>query len=676
MKKILFFSLLVFVLAAPAATLAGEPLDLMPMPEKVTLADGQFRLEASFTTMVTGQAHPRLYSAVTRMLRRLSGRTGLFMTQDVITPATAVEYPDLLITCQRPGSVALGEDESYTLAIGPDRIDLSCVTDLGGLRGIETLLQLLQVDETGFYFPALTIQDRPRFPWRGLMIDVARHWMPEDVILRNLDGMAAVKMNVLHLHLTEDQGFRIESKLFPRLHQLGSDGFYFTQEEMKRIIAYADERGIRVIPEFDMPGHTTAWFVGHPELASAPGPYTIERRWGVMDPTMDPTKESTYKLLDRFLGEMARLFPDPYLHIGGDENNGKQWDANPAIQAFKKKNAIKDNHALQAYFNNRLLKILTRHGKRMIGWDEILHPDMPKSIVIQSWRGPQFLAQSARQGYQGILSNGYYIDLIQPASFHYLNDPIPADSALSPLEQGRILGGEATSWAELVTPETVDSRIWPRTAAIAERLWSPADLRDLGSMYNRMEIISRQLEELGLTHIKNYEMMLRRLTAQQDISALRVLTDVIEPVKIYQRHSQGITYYSYSPYTRTVDAARPESMTARSFGSGVDALLLQPSSPEGDRVMNQLAIWQENHARLTETMKKAPAIREMESLSQDLADLATAGLQAAEAIQEGRKLGMEWGSSQQALIERARKPRGQAELMVVEPIARLIKAAE
>ncbi|HOH09114.1 MAG TPA: family 20 glycosylhydrolase, partial [bacterium] len=442
------------------------------------------------------------------------------------------------------------------------------------------------------------------------------------------------------------------------------------------IIAYADERGIRVYPEFDIPGHTTAWFIGHPELASAPGPYSIERRWGVFDPTMDPTKESTYKLLDRFIGEMAALFPDPFFHIGGDENNGKQWNANPAIQAFMKKNNIKDNHSLQAYFNSRLLKIVTKHGKRMVGWDEILHPQMPKNIVIQSWRGPQFMVRSARQGYQGILSNGYYIDLVQPASFHYLNDPVPADSALTPAESALILGGEATSWAELVTPETVDSRIWPRTAVIAERLWSPASVRDLDDMYTRMEVISRQLEELNLTHIRNYEMMLRRLANQQETAPLRVFTDVVEPLKIYKRHSQGVTYYSYSPYTRVVDAARPESMTARSFARKVEAFLTAPSGPEGGEILNQLALWQENHARLIQTIAKAPAIREMESLSRDLADLAAAGLQAAEAIQEGRKLGGEWGAVQKEAIERAKKPRGQTELMVVEPIARLIQAAQ
>ena len=672
--------LLLLLLTIASAFTAELPLDLMPMPEQVTLTAGQYRVDSNFTAMVSGQAAQRLYSATTRMLRRLDGRCGLFFPQDYITINTRVPNPSLSISCQRPGQVRLGEDESYELAITPEKIELRCVTDIGGLRGLETLLQLLQADEKGFYFPAVTIKDKPRFPWRGLLIDVGRHWQPMDVIKRNLDAMAAVKMNVLHFHLTEDQGFRVESKLYPRLHQMGSDGLYFTQEEIKTIIAWADDRGIRVVPEFDMPGHTTSWFVGHPELASAPGPYSIERTWGVMDPAMNPVKESTYQLLDGFLGEMAALFPDPYLHIGGDESEGKHWKANAEIQAFMKANNIPDNHAMQAWFNKRLLQILSKHGKMMIGWDEILHPEMPKNIVIHSWRGPKFLVESARKGYQGILSNGYYIDLCQPADFHYLNDPVPPGSDLTPAEQARILGGEATMWSEVVSWETIDSRIWPRTAAIAERLWSPGSVRDVESMYRRMEILSPQLEELGLLHIKNYDMMLRRLANQQPIEPLKRLADVVEPVKIYERHNQGVTLLSFSPYTRLIDAARPESMTARNFGKLVDAWLANPGAPAAaDAATGAIArmeLWKSNHARLLETMKKAPAIREAEGLSRDLAALATAGLEAGAALQAGKKLGPEWAARHKPLLERAKKPSAHVLLMVAAPLEKLILAAQ
>jgi len=301
----------------------------------------------------------------------------------------------------------LGEDESYSLTVTSSKAQLIAPTTLGVMRGLQTFLQLVQVSPQGFAVPAVTIEDKPRFPWRGLMIDSSRHFMPVEVIERNLDAMAAVKLNVFHWHLSDNQGFRVESQHFPKLQEMGSDGLFYTQEQIREIVAYAHERGIRVVPEFDMPGHCTSWFVGYPELASGPGPYSIVRQFGVFDPAMDPTSESTYKFLDKFIGEMAKLFPDRFFHIGGDEVNGKQWDSNPKIQEFMHAHGLKNNGDLQGYFNQRLQKIVAKHGKVMEGWDEILRPDMPKAIVIQSWRGQKSLADAAQQGYRGILSSGY-----------------------------------------------------------------------------------------------------------------------------------------------------------------------------------------------------------------------------------------------------------------------------
>ena len=443
------------------------------------------------------------------------------------------------------------------------------------MRGLETFLQLVQTTSDGFAVPAIAIQDQPRFPWRGLMIDVGRHFIPLDVLKRNLDGMAAVKLNVFHWHLSENQGFRIESKKFPKLQEMGSDGLYYTQDEVRDLIAYAHDRGIRVVPEFDMPGHSTAWFVGYPELASGPGPYQIERKWGVFDPAMDPTQERTYKFLDAFIGEMAELFPDQYFHIGGDEVNGKQWDANPNIQAFMHAHGLKTNQDLQAYFNTRVQKIVSKHGKTMVGWDEILRPDLPKDIVVQSWRGQDSLAAAAKQGYRGILSFGYYVDLMWPASRHYAVDPMSDAAAnLSPDEKKLILGGEACMWSEYVSPENIDSRIWPRTAAIAERLWSPQDVTDVNSMYQRLAEVSRWLDWLGLTHNSSYGPMLRRIAGSNDISALRTFTDVVEPVKDYNREELAVVEAtSLSPLNRVIDAARPgerDRSTIRESGRRAD----------------------------------------------------------------------------------------------------------
>ena len=469
----------------------------MPVPESVTARDGRFRIDEGLAIGGPGASTSRSFKAAARFMSRLAGRTGLFLKQDFLAAQKPAGDGGIRYTYEREGRLLPNEDESYTLSVAADGIALSAKTDIGVLRGLETLLQLLSADEAGYYFPGCEISDRPRFTWRGLLIDVGRHFHPVDVIKRNLDGMAAVKLNVLHWHLTEDQGFRVESKVFPRLHELGSDGLFYTQTEIRDVVAYAADRGIRVMPEFDLPGHSTSWFVAYPEFASAPGPYTIERRFGVFGPAFNPADERIYPFFDAFFKEMAGLFPDPYLHIGGDEVEGHQWDANPAIQAFKKKNGLADNSALQAYFNKRLLRILTKHGKKMVGWDEIFQPGLPTDIVIHSWRGQKALVEAAGKGYQGILSNGWYIDLCQSAEYHYLNDPIPADSPLGEAQRKLVLGGEATMWSELATSETIDSRIWPRTAAIAERLWSPASVRDVEDMYRRLGPIKSQARGAG-----------------------------------------------------------------------------------------------------------------------------------------------------------------------------------
>lgn len=662
----LTFLLFLFSTAMPQPT---KTLNLMPYPKSVELTGGEFRLTHSFSIGIKGNPDKRIFSYATRVLRRFSGRTGLFVPQDFITETTTADTFSMDIIVKRPGKLELGEDESYQLIVTNNKVSLAAENDIGAMRGLETLLQLITADAKGYYLPCVNINDEPRFKWRGLMMDVCRHFFDVAIVKRNLDAMAAMKMNVFHWHLSEDQGFRVESKLFPLLHEKGSDGLYYTQEQIKEVIQYGSDRGIRVYPEFDLPGHSTAWFVGYPEFASAPGPYKIERNWGVFDPTFDPTKEATYEFLDKFIGEMAALFPDEYFHIGGDENNGKQWSANPDIQRYMQENNIPDNHALQTYFNKRLLQILTKYNKKMIGWDEILQPDLPKNIVVQSWRGVKFLVESAKKGYMGILSNGYYLDHMRTAEFHYLNDPVPGDTVFTPDEAKMVIGGEATSWAELVTFETVESRIWPRTAAIAERFWSPQSQRDVEDMYRRLEIISVQLEELELTHIKNYEMMLRRLTMGQNITPLKIFTDIVEPVKNYQRHFQGVKYRQHSPYTRIVDAARPESMTARRFR------LLAERYISGDETVKKelqsmLKMWEGNNNSLQQLMTAAPVIKEIDSMSVNLTEISKLALAALEGKRNLEKaLGKR---SVKDVFTEAAKPYGQVELMVIQPVEKLV----
>src|SRR5262249_45741610 len=572
----------------------------MPQPANLKPGSGQLVINQFFTVAITGHKEPRLERTVQIFLADLRKQTGMLPLDVAVVTMPAAS---LTIHCIAGTKEVqeLGEDESYRLEITSSGAKLDAQTTLGIIRGLQTFLQLVQTGSTGFVVPTVSIQDAPRFPWRGLMIDVSRHFMPVEVLKRNLDGMAAVKMNVLHWHLSDNQGFRVESKKFPKLYELGSDKLFYLQDEIRDVIAYARERGIRVVPEFDMPGHASAWFVGYPELASGPGPYQIERHWGIFDPAMDPTRESTYKFLDEFIGEMARLFPDQFFHIGGDEVNGKEWDANPEIQEFKRAHSLSSNEDLQAYFNKHVQTIVAKHGKTMLGWDEILRPELPKDIVIQSWRGPESLAQAAKQGYRGLLSHGYYLDLMWSTQRHYLNEPISGDATtLTPEQQKLILGGEACMWAEFVSPENIDSRIWPRNAVIAERLWSPQNVTDVQSMYQRMEVIGHRLAWLAPPPTSEYPPMLRRTAGTDDIPPTQTLAAPPEPVKDYSREKLALEPpTSATPLDRLIDAARPESEIVRKFTSNVDDFLGGNRNPGVEaEIRRQLGVWHTNHAAL------------------------------------------------------------------------------
>lgn len=620
-----------FLLGA-AATLANAQqtgaLNLMPWPARVELGQGNLAISTPIRVELIGYSEPRLLDAI----RRFGGI--------VESPAA------LVIQCDHASAPVqqLGEDESYRLKITQQQAVLSAANPLGMLRGLETFRQLLVSAPQGYEAPVVDIEDRPRFPWRGLHLDVARHFMPIEVVKRNLDGMAAVKLNVFHWHLSDDQGFRVESKRFPRLQQLGSDGLYYTQEQIRDVIEYARDRGIRVVPEFDVPGHTTSWLVGYPQLASAPGPYHIEREWGVFDPTMDPTRKSTYQFLDAFIGEMAALFPDPFFHIGGDEVTGKQWKSNSRIRVFMRRNRLRTPDDLQAYFNRRVEKIVAKHEKRMEGWDEILNPDLPKDIVIQSWRGQRSLADAARHGFSSILSAGYYLDHMEPASTLYAVDPLNGDAAsLTDEEKARILGGEVAMWGEFVNPENVDSRIWPRAAAVAERLWSPQAVTDVAAMYRRLDAVSEELDRGGL-----------KVQGDPIPEPLKTLADVVEPATFGQR-IRTHKYNQQTPLDQLVDRIPTESAVAREFASVVDR-----TDYAGARMW--LTHWRDTSARI-------------EPAAGVLRRLGIIGLEAIDYIDRGERPPDAWLAEQRAFLETLKKPQDELRLAIVPPIEKLITTA-
>ena len=644
------------ILLLGAASCLSAQLNLMPWPAKIAMGEGSLPIDQNFHISTLGASDARIQAAAARLIRQLALQTGIPLSEVLRDPSHA----KLVIRCDSPGEPIqkLGEDESYRLEVTAQQARLSAANPLGILHGLATFLQLVEPGPASFVVPAVVIEDKPRFPWRGLHIDVSRHWMPLEVVKRNLDGMAAVKLNVFHWHLSDDQGFRIESQRYPKLQEQGSDGNYYTQNQVREVIAYARDRGIRVVPEFDMPGHATSWFVGYPALASGPGPYSIERKFGIFDPAMDPSREATYEFLDGFIGEMTALFPDAFFHIGGDEVNGEQWKKTAHIQAFMNDHRIKDNHDLQAYFTKQVQRIVAKHGKRTEGWDEVLAAELPKDIVIQSWQGQKPLAEAARQGYSGILSAGYYLDHMEPASTLYQVDPLEQETAaLTAEEKSRILGGEVCMWSEYVSPENVDSRIWPRTAAVAERFWSPQETKDIAFMYRRLDAVSRKLEWSGLTHLSSYLPMLRRMAGDQPIDALKILADVVQPANQDQRDEANNT--QQTPLNRLVDAARSKSKTARDFAALVDKMDLT-------QIRAWLILWRDNDAKLEPVLENSFLLKEDIPASKDLSRLAAIGLEALD----------HHVSDQRAFLEQAKKLHAEVELAIVPSIEKLIERAK
>ncbi|HET8650872.1 MAG TPA: family 20 glycosylhydrolase [Gemmatimonadales bacterium] len=662
------------VVALMAAPDSGAALHLLPMPAQVTVGTSRMPITGAFAVTTPKFHDGRLDRAVERALKRLESRTGTAYRHAIARDST---FAPFTIVVDGPGQTVQTEteDESYTLTVSDSAARLYAPTVVGAIRGLETFLQLLERDSAGAWLPTVEIRDQPRFPWRGLLIDVSRHWEPVEVIERNLDAMAAVKLNVLHWHLSDDQGFRVESRRFPKLQGMGSDGHFYTQDQIRHIVAYARDRGIRVVPEFDMPGHSTSWFVGYPQYSSGPGPYQIERHFGVFVPTFDPTRDATYRFIERFITEMAALFPDPYWHIGGDEVEGSQWKNNPRIQQFMRVHHLADNDALQAYFNRRLNAILQRHGKRVVGWDEILNPALPKTVVVQSWRGTDALVQSARQGYNGILSAPYYLDAMRSAADHYLADPLPSDTLLTPDQARHILGGEVCMWGELLTPENIDSRIWPRTAAVAERFWSPREVRDVPDMYRRLAFVNVELEGLGLHNIDGAPRMLRRLAGTADIEPLESLLQWIAPVSLGQRaRVQPAT--QQTPLVALGDLARPDPAGAREVSDLIASVLAGGASADSAaaELHHIFAEWRTLAAGVKPFASSSPGLEDVDSVSAVLAHLADIGDEALSRRASGAEPNPDWLAAQSAWLGKAQHPVGLVRVMVVNPVRQLVSS--
>jgi len=640
-------------------------LAMMPMPAHVVPGEGEFPINGNFGIALEGYKEPRLERARQRFLNTLSRETGIPLWREA-----SFNPPNFIVRTGGPSASVqqLGEDESYHLEITSTGAQLTAANPIGVIRGLQTFLQLVRITPTSFTVPAVIIDDNPRFPWRGLLIDSGHRFIPISAIKRNLDGMEAVKLNVFHWRFADNQGFHIESKQFPLLQEKGSGGFYYSQDEVREVIAYARDRAIRVVPEFDMPCHTTSWFIGYPELASSHD-----------DPShssaMDPTRKETYRFLARFIKEMADLFPDSFFHTGGDECDAKEWETNPHIKEFMQLHGISDAAGLQLLFTTRIHVILASHKKIMEGWDEVLQPNTPKDVVIQSWRGLDSLAEAVRKGHQSVLSSGYYIDLNQSAAEHYMVDPLGVGTAtLTPAEKARVLGGEATMWTDIVSDENMDNRIWPRTAAIAERLWSPQALQEIDSMYQRLAIVSQKLTYYGLRHRLITDEMLERMSGEPDPVPLKVLAAVVQPPRMYERQDLR-SYTDFTPLNHLDDAVPPESDTAREFNAIAKRIVAGKASPQDWRQAQEwLTLWRDNDAKLEPLLARSYLTQELAPLSRNLSQVAEIGLQALNDLRENRVVSRDIRQRNIDFLKGSEKPQAVLLLMIAPSVEMLVQA--
>lgn len=790
LRLILFASCLLTTLTAFAS--AHRNLPLMPWPQQVIQpeAGGSLALNNRLIIRVEGDD---LGDAVPRWRQRIGLQTGWEML-----PQTGQgQKADILISiAKRVNAIPQPDsDESYSLTVSGDGVKLAAVTRFGAMRGMETLLQLVGNTPQSGTLPWVTIHDKPRFPWRGILLDPARHFLPLETLRRQIDGIAAARMNVFHWHLTDDQGWRFASEHFPQLQQKGSDGLFYSREQMKALVQYAAERGVRVVPEIDLPGHATALAAAMPELISAPGPYQIERGWGVFKPLLDPSSEKVYAFIDTLVGEVAAIFPDPWLHIGGDEVDATQWKASAHIQQFMRVQGLKDEHALQAYFNQRVEKILEKHHRQMVGWDEIAHPDLPRTILIQSWQGQDALGEVGRNNRRGILSAGFYLDQPQPAAYHYRNEVYPSglngedrlrpgdvahswaftmprlkgsavrgsftliehdsrwrgfidfagrsrrlvhnlewlapdrltfsvdswmgefmpvvtlkENQLSgyirvgntryPAEgermekmptgiqpslpsgqqmQDNLLGGEAALWSELVNPQVIDIRLWPRAFVVAERLWSAKEVTDEENMYQRLAAVDAwSTVSVGLQQHAQVQTQMIRLANGSDTLPLQILAEALEPAQYYTRQHlkfQAGHYDLSEPLNRLADILPAESDAIRRLNLQVEALI----NHRGDRqamqaVRRQLTLWQQNIPVVTELLAKNTQLRPLLSVAKQVEAISRIGLSLLDARENHRSFSANELAKMALLLDSAAVTQDEVVIALVRPVEKLLRA--
>lgn len=488
----------------------SKVLSIVPQPNELSQQNGFFIVNAK-TTFVVPEIES-LKEAAALINARFKNAAGF----------------ELNVTSEKPSknfiAIELNADankgnEGYSLSVTEQGASIIASTERGAFYGLMTVLQLLppelesttKINDVEWYMPFVQINDEPRFVWRGMHLDVCRHFVPVEFIKKQLDVMALFKMNTFHWHLTEDQGWRIEIKKYPKLTEQGAIriegegneyGGFYTQEEIKEIVDYAQQRFINVVPEIELPGHALGALVAYPHLSCTGGPFKVRNIWGVEPDVYCAGKEEVFEFIEDVIDEVVALFPYEYFHIGGDESPKDRWEKCPDCQLRMRKEKLADEHELQSYFIKRVEKILLAHNRKMIGWDEILEGGLAESAAVMSWRGEKGGIDAAEQGHDVVMTPGGWVYLdhfqgsgkVEPVAIggnttlekSYGYNPVP--DALSPEKAKHVLGLQGNVWSEyLYTPELFEYMIYPRIIALAEVGWTELAHKEYGSFVKRMD---------------------------------------------------------------------------------------------------------------------------------------------------------------------------------------------
>jgi hexosaminidase len=630
-----------------------ERYPIIPAPRRLQARPGEFRLDRETRIMLSDPASAALRTLSELLAAPLRAASGLPLP---VSAEPASDHAINALSIRLTPNSASGESESYRLVVAPQGASLSAPTPAGLARGLQTLRQLLppelergvrsvnmrgkgvaQVTDSAppvrWAIPAVEIEDAPRFRYRGILLDVGRWFYPPEFIEKLIDLLALYKLNTLQLHLTDDQGWRLEIKKYPRLTQVGAwrketivgqnfdpyvgdgtpHGGFYTQEQMRKLVAYAAARHVTIIPEIEMPGHARAALAAYPELSCTGGPFEVSTRWGVHDDIFCPS-EQTFAFLEDVLTEVMQLFPGEYIHIGGDEVPKQEWKDSPVAQAVIRREGLGDEEGLQGYFIRRIEAFLRAHGRRLIGWDETLEGGLAPEATVMSWRGVAGGIEAARQGHDVIMTpaNRTYFDYYQgdpaaeplaiggfvPLDSVYAFEPVPGE--LVPGEAAHVIGAQGNVWTEYIpTPARAEYMILPRMLALAEVLWSAKEARSWNGFAARLPAQFARLDALGAEY---------RVPEPAGLGSDRLVLEDHTRVTLNSPVPGGEVHYTIDGSDPTVAATRyagPIDLHLTHAPTTVSARVFLPNgrvSPVA-RVRIAQATWTEPSAVLADTLR-------------------------------------------------------------------------